>query len=66
VVDETRRSGGVGQAVLAALTENGFHGDVTRVASDDTFIPLGDAALQVLLGEDAIEQAALALCLKQR
>jgi 2-oxoisovalerate dehydrogenase E1 component len=66
VVDETRRSGGVGQAVLAALTENGFHGDVTRVASDDSFIPLGDAALQVLLHEDAIEQAALALCLKQR
>jgi 2-oxoisovalerate dehydrogenase E1 component len=66
VVDETRRSGGVGQAVLAALTEDGFHGDVTRVASDDSFIPLGDAALQVLLHEDTIEQAALALCLPQR
>jgi 2-oxoisovalerate dehydrogenase E1 component len=62
VADETRRSGGVGQAVLAALIENGFQGDVTRVASDDSFIPLGDAALHVLLQERTIEQAGLALC----
>jgi 2-oxoisovalerate dehydrogenase E1 component len=62
VVDETRRSGGVGQAVLAALLENGFQGDVARAASDDSFIPLGDAALHVLLDEDTIEEAALTLC----
>jgi len=62
VADETRRSGGVGQAVLAALIENGFQGNVMRVASDDSFIPLGDAALHVLLQERTIEQAGLALC----
>jgi 2-oxoisovalerate dehydrogenase E1 component len=62
VADETRRSGGVGQAVLAALIEDGFQGDVMRVASDDSFIPLGDAALHVLLQESTIEQAGLALC----
>jgi 2-oxoisovalerate dehydrogenase E1 component len=62
IVDETRRSGGVGQAVLTALIDNGFHGDLTRIASDDSFIPLGDAALHVLLDEDAIEHAAVMLC----
>jgi 2-oxoisovalerate dehydrogenase E1 component len=62
VADETRRSGGVGQAVLATLIENGFQGDAARVASDASFIPLGDAALHVLLQERAIEQSALALC----
>jgi hypothetical protein len=44
--------------VLAALTENRFQGEVTRVPSNDSFIPLGDGALQVLLQEDTIEQAA--------
>ena len=35
---------------------------MARVASDDSFIPLGDAALHVLLQERTIEQAGLALC----
>jgi 2-oxoisovalerate dehydrogenase E1 component len=34
---------------------------VDRVASRDSFIPLGDAALEVLLSEDTIEAAALKL-----
>ncbi len=34
---------------------------VQRVASADSFIPLGDAALQVLLSEDTIEAAAVKL-----
>ena len=66
MVDETRRSGEVGQAVIATLIENGFQGDLTRVASDDSFLPLGDAALQVLLQEDTIEEAALAMCRPNR
>jgi 2-oxoisovalerate dehydrogenase E1 component len=32
-----------------------------RVASKDSFVPLGDAARLVLLSEDEIEAAALAL-----
>jgi 2-oxoisovalerate dehydrogenase E1 component len=32
-----------------------------RVASEDSFIPLGDAALTVLVSESEIEKAALAL-----
>ncbi|MDT5302844.1 MAG: 2-oxoisovalerate dehydrogenase component, partial [Mycobacterium sp.] len=58
VVDETRETGGVGEGVLAALLAHGFSGRVDRVASEDSFIPLGDAALQVLLSEETIEAAA--------
>jgi 2-oxoisovalerate dehydrogenase E1 component len=62
VVDETRRTGGVSEGVLAALVDSGFGGRVARVAGKDSFIPLGDAANLVLLSEDEIEAAALALC----
>ncbi|TQR87946.1 MFS transporter [Mycobacterium hodleri] len=58
VVDETRASGGVSEGVLAALVDNGYAGALARVASEDSFIPLGDAALTVLLSEDQIEAAA--------
>ena len=61
IVDETRHTGGVGEGVLAALVEHGFAGLMDRVASSDSFIPLGDAALQVLLSEDTIEAAAIKL-----
>ena len=61
VVDETRKTGGVGEGVLAALLEQGFAGAVDRVASEDSFIPLGNAALQVLLSEDTVEAAAIKL-----
>jgi 2-oxoisovalerate dehydrogenase E1 component len=62
VVDETRRSGGVSEAVIAALVDEHFAGSVARVTSKDSFIPLGDAALQVLVSEQAIEAAAIKLC----
>jgi 2-oxoisovalerate dehydrogenase E1 component len=61
IVDETRDTGGVGEGVLAALLAQGYAGRVDRVASKDSFIPLGDAALTVLLSEDTIEAAALKL-----
>lgn len=59
VVDETRRSGGVSEAVVTALVDGGFDGAIARVSSADSFIPLGDAAYHVLLDEDTIERAAL-------
>ena len=62
VVDETRRSGGVSEGVIAALIDRGFAGPLARVASADSFIPLGAAANHVLLSEDDIERAAVALC----
>jgi 2-oxoisovalerate dehydrogenase E1 component len=61
IVDETRSTGGVGEGVLAELLEHGYTGAVERVASKDSFIPLGDAALEVLLSEDTIEAAAIKL-----
>ncbi len=58
VADETRHAGGVGEGVVTALVEAGFAGRIARVASADSYIPLGDAANRVLLGEDDIERAA--------
>nr|WP_232534356.1 transketolase C-terminal domain-containing protein [Plantactinospora sp. KBS50] len=58
VVDETRRSGGVAEGVIAALVDAGYVGSVRRVASVDSFIPLGPAARQVLVTEDAITEGA--------
>ncbi|MCU1358919.1 MAG: Transketolase central region, partial [Ilumatobacteraceae bacterium] len=59
VVDETRHSGGVGEAVLAGLVEHGYRGAAARIAARDTYIPLGDAANLVLVSEDDIVDAAL-------
>jgi 2-oxoisovalerate dehydrogenase E1 component len=61
VVDETRRSGGVSEGVVAELLDAGFDGRLARVTSKDSFVPLGEAANLVLLQEDEIEQAALQL-----
>jgi 2-oxoisovalerate dehydrogenase E1 component len=61
VVDETRRTGGVGEGIVAELVDAGYDGRLVRVASKDSFVPLGDAARLVLLSEDEIEAAALRL-----
>jgi 2-oxoisovalerate dehydrogenase E1 component len=61
VVDETRRTGGVSEGILAALVDAGFDGAMARVASKDSFVPLGDAARLVLVSEEEIEAAALGL-----
>jgi 2-oxoisovalerate dehydrogenase E1 component len=58
VADETRRTGGVSEGVITALADAGFGGQVARVTSEDSFIPLGDAAATVLLSELSIEAAA--------
>ncbi|MGB3184985.1 MAG: thiamine pyrophosphate-dependent enzyme [Ornithinimicrobium sp.] len=61
VVDETRRTGGVSEGIVTALMDARFEGRITRVTSKDSFIPLGEAALDVLLSEDTIERAARAI-----
>ncbi len=58
IVDETRRSGGVSEGVIAELTDAGYRGTIARVTSADSFIPLGDAAQHVLLSEADIDAAA--------
>ncbi len=54
VVDETRQSGGVSEAVVAALVDAGVEAPISRVTSADSFIPLGPAADAVLLQENEI------------
>jgi 2-oxoisovalerate dehydrogenase E1 component len=61
IVDETRRSGGVSEGLVTGVLEAGYTGRMMRVASDDSFIPLGDAANLVLLQQNDIEEAALRL-----
>jgi 2-oxoisovalerate dehydrogenase E1 component len=61
IVDETRRTGGVSEGVVTALVDAGYRGVISRVASDDSFVPLGQAAEAVLLDEPTIEKAAIDL-----
>lgn len=58
IVDETRRSGGVGEGIVAELVDAGFDGTIRRVAGRDSFIPLGAAATLVLVSVDEIVAAA--------
>ena len=70
VVDETRRTGGVSEAVLATLVDGGLCGAapagkpfaVRRLTACDSFVPLGDAANLVLVQQADIERTALELC----
>jgi 2-oxoisovalerate dehydrogenase E1 component len=63
VVDECRRSGNPGEAIVAAIAEEpALRGrPLARVTSADSFIPLGAAANLVLLQEPEIRAAACAL-----
>jgi len=58
IVDETRRSGGVGEGIIAALVERGVGATINRIAATDSFVPLGAAANLVLVSEDDIVAAA--------
>lgn len=59
VVDETRRSGGISEGIMAELIDAGYHGTISRVASKNSVIPLGPAADTVLLSEQDIIDALL-------
>jgi len=58
VVDETRKSAGVGEAVVAGLVDYGYDGQIARIAAEDSFVPLGSAAWKVLVSESDIGDAA--------
>ncbi|MGW7682370.1 thiamine pyrophosphate-dependent enzyme [Kribbella sp. NPDC054772] len=58
VADETRKSGGVSEGILATLIDHGYAGRLARVTSYDSYVPLGAAAHEVLLDEQTIERAA--------
>ena len=58
VADECRATaGGIADAVIASLAENGFNGKMRSVRSVDTYVPLGAAANLVLLSESQIIDA---------
>src|SRR4029453_7580651 len=61
IADETRRSAGVSEGVMAALVDADFRGLVARVPSGGSVIRLGPAASAVLLSEAAIEVAGARL-----
>ena len=62
VADEARATGGgIADAVVADLTRQRYGRPIDAVTSADTYVPLGPAADDVLLGEDDIVAAAAAL-----
>ncbi|MGN6482301.1 transketolase C-terminal domain-containing protein, partial [Luteibacter sp.] len=59
VVDEGRKSAGVGEGVITAIVEAGLGATpLQRVVGVDTFTPLAGAAFLVLPGDDDIVAAA--------
>ena len=48
VVDECRKTGGMAEPILAILAEKCSGITMNRIAGQDTYIPLGDAANRVL------------------
>jgi 2-oxoisovalerate dehydrogenase E1 component len=61
IVDETRRSGGVSEALVTELLEAGYAGRLARLNAADTYVPLGTASELVLVSEEDVEDAARAL-----
>ena len=59
VVDEGRRSAGVGEGVITAIAEGGYGArPFGRVVGADTYTPLAGAAFMVIPGDDDIVAAA--------
>ena len=59
VLDEGRKSAGVGEGVITAIVEGGYGATpLRRVVGADTFTPLAGAALLVLPGEADVVDAA--------
>ncbi|MFN7965719.1 MAG: thiamine pyrophosphate-dependent enzyme [Acidobacteriota bacterium] len=59
VVDECRRAGGLGEAIVAGVTERaGSAVKVMLVAAEDTYVPLGPAMTVVMPTDESIQAAA--------
>jgi 2-oxoisovalerate dehydrogenase E1 component len=65
VADECRATaGGIADAVIAALAEEGFAGPMASVRAVDTYVPLAAAANLVLISDRQIAEVAEKLCRK--
>ena len=60
IVDETRRSGGVAEALMAMLAEAGV-ASYARLTAEDSFIATGPAYAATMPSADGIVEAAMAL-----
>jgi len=62
IVDEGRRSAGVGEGIITAIVEAGFgKKPIARVVGEDTYTPLAGAATLVLPSDQSVIEGALAL-----
>lgn len=61
-VDECRRAGNVGESVLAEIGRRDRSVALELVTAQDSYVPLGDAAILVLPSEQDVVEAALRLC----
>jgi len=61
IVDETRRTGGVSEEIVAELVDAGFAGRMSRITALDSFVPLGRTANLLLPTESGIDAAARTL-----
>jgi 2-oxoisovalerate dehydrogenase E1 component len=63
VADECRATGGgIADAVIANLAENGFAGPLRSVRAVDSYVPLGAAANLTLISEQQIVETARGVC----
>jgi 2-oxoisovalerate dehydrogenase E1 component len=65
-VDECRRAGNVGEAVLAEIGRSDRRVELELVTAHDSYVPLGDAAMLVLPSERDVIDAALRVCARGR
>ena len=61
-VDECRRAGNVGEAVLAEIGRCDRRVELELVTAHDSYVPLGDAAMLVLPSERDVIEAAVRVC----
>lgn len=62
VLDESRPDGGVGEGIVASITESpNLYKPVSRVTGEDCYIPLGDAAQSMLPNEERVYEEACRL-----
>ncbi|MCO7224964.1 alpha-ketoacid dehydrogenase subunit alpha/beta [Pleionea sp. CnH1-48] len=65
VVDECRKTGSISEAIMTCLAEHNIDAPFSRIAAEDSFIPLAAAANLVLPSCESIVEAALELTNKK-
>lgn len=61
IVDECRKTGSISEQLMTLFMENNITVPITRLTAEDSFIPLGPAAYQLLPSVEKIIQKALTL-----